>query len=52
MDKITQTMENVVGCKCFEAGVHINNPIENSYRDGLGRMTQTLDIVVVIHILI
>ena len=52
MDKITLTLENVVWCKYFEAGVHINNPIKNSYQDGLGRMTQTLDHVVVVHILI
>jgi hypothetical protein len=52
MDKITQILENVVRCKYFEAGVHIKNPIKNSYHDGLGRTTQTLDHVVVIHILI
>ena len=41
MDKITQILENhVVRCKYFEAGVHINNPIKDSYKDGLGR---TLD---------
>jgi hypothetical protein len=28
------------------------NPIKNSYDDGLGRTTQTLDHVVVVHILI
>ena len=28
------------------------NPIKNSYQDGLGRTTQTLDHVVVVHILI
>jgi hypothetical protein len=33
-------------------GVHIKNPIKNSYQDGLGRTTQTLDHVVVVHILI
>jgi hypothetical protein len=49
MDKITQILENVVRCKYFEAGVHIKNPIKNSYQDGLGRMTQTLDHVVVVH---
>jgi hypothetical protein len=44
MDKITRILENnVVRCTYFEAGVHINNPIKNSYQDGLGRMTQTLD---------
>ena len=43
MDKITQILENVVRCKYFEAGVHIKNPIKNSYQDGLGRTTQTLD---------
>jgi hypothetical protein len=32
-------------------GVHIKNPMKNSYQDGLGRMTQTLDHVVVVHIL-
>ena len=52
MDKITQILENVVRCKYFEAGVHIKNPIKNSYQDGLGRMTQTLDHVVVVHMLI
>ena len=46
--KITQILENVVRCKYFEAGVHI----ENSYQDGLGRTTQTLHHVVVVHILI
>ena len=45
-------MENVVSCKYFEAGVHIKNLIKNSYQDGLGRTTQTLDCVVVVHILI
>jgi hypothetical protein len=45
-------LENVVRCKYFEAGVHIKNPIKNSYQDGLGRTTQTLDHVVVVHILI
>ena len=43
MDKITRILENVVRCKYFEAGVHIKNPITNSYEDGLGRTTQTLD---------
>jgi hypothetical protein len=52
MDKITQILENVVRCKYCEAGVHIKNPIKNSYQDGLGRTTQTLDHVVVVHILI
>ena len=52
MDKITQILENVVKCKCFEAGVYIKNPIKNSYPVGLVRTTQTLDHVVVIHILI
>jgi hypothetical protein len=51
MDKITQILKNVARCKCFEAGVHIKNPIKNSYQDGLGRTTQTLDHVVVVHIL-
>ena len=41
MDKITQWLENVVRCNYFEAGVHIKNPIKNSYQDGLGRTTQT-----------
>jgi hypothetical protein len=50
MDKITQILEDVVRCKYFEAGVHIKNPIKNSHQDGLGRTTQTLDHVVVIHI--
>jgi hypothetical protein len=52
MDKITHILENVVRCKCFEAGIPIKNPIKNSYQDGLGRTTQTLDHVVVVHILI
>ena len=53
MDKITYILENVVRCKYFEAGVHIKNLIKNSsYQDGLGRTTQTLDHVVVVHILI
>ena len=52
MDKITRILENVVRCKYFEAGVHIKNPIKNSYEDGLGRTTQTLHHVVVLHILI
>jgi hypothetical protein len=52
MDKITRILENVVRCKYFEAGVHIKNPIKNSYQDGLGRTAQTLDHVVVVHILI
>ena len=50
MDKITHILENVVRCKYYEAGVHIKNPIKNSYQDG--RTTQTLDRVVVDHILI
>jgi len=52
MHKITQILENVVRCKYFEAGVHIKNPIKNSYQDGLGRTIQTLDHVVVVRILI
>ena len=52
MDEITQILENVVRCKYFEVGVHIKNPIKYSYQDGLGRMTQTLDHVVVVHVLI
>ena len=52
MDKITQILENVARCKYFEADVHVKNPIKNSYQDGLGRTTQTLDHVVVIYILI
>ena len=52
MDKITQILETVVRCKYFEAGVHIKNPMKNSYQDGLGRTTQILDPVVVVHILI
>jgi hypothetical protein len=52
MDKITQMLENVVRCKYFEAGVHIKNPIKNSNRDGSGRTLQTLDHVIVVHILI
>ena len=51
MDKITRILENVVRCKYFEAGVHIKNPIR-THQDGLGRTTQTLDHVVVVHILI
>jgi hypothetical protein len=51
MDKITHILENVVRCKYFEAGVHIKNPFKNSYQDGLGRTTQTLDHVVVVHII-
>ena len=49
MDKITHILENIVRCKYFEAGVHIKNPIKNSCQDGLGRTTQTLEHVVVIH---
>ena len=52
MDRITEILENVVRCKYFEVGVHIRNPIKNSYQDGLGRTTQILDHVVVVHILI
>ena len=52
MEKITHILENVVRCKYFEASGHIKHPIKNSYQHGLGRMTQTLDHVVVIHILI
>jgi hypothetical protein len=52
MDKLTQILENAVRCKCFEAGVYIKNPIKNAYQDDLGRTTQTLDHVVVVHILI
>ena len=51
MDIITQILQNVVKCKYFKAGVHIKKPIKNSYQDGLGRTTQTLDHVVVVHIL-
>jgi hypothetical protein len=36
----------------LQVGVHIKNPIKNSYEGGLGRTTQTLDHVVVVHILI
>jgi len=52
MDRITQILEDVVRCKYSEVGVHVKNPIKNSYKDGLGRTTQTLDHVVVVHILI
>jgi hypothetical protein len=52
MDKITHILENVVKCKYFEVGVHIKNPIKNSYEDGLGMTTQTLNHVVVVHVLI
>jgi hypothetical protein len=45
-------LENVVRCKYFEAGVHIRNQIKNSYEDGLGRTTQRLDHIVVVHILL
>ena len=30
----THISENVVRCKYFEVGVHIKNPIKNSYQDG------------------
>ena len=43
MDKITQILENVGRCKYIEVGVHIKNPIKNSYQDSLGRTIQTLD---------
>jgi hypothetical protein len=49
---MTQILENVVRCKYFEVGVYIKNPIKNSYEDGLGRTTQTVDHVVVVHVLI
>ena len=52
MYKTPQILENIVRCEYFEVGVHIKNPIKNSYQDGLGNMTQTLDHVVVVHILI
>jgi hypothetical protein len=52
VDKTTQILESVVRCKYFEEGVHVKNPIKNSYQDGLGRIIQTLDHVVVVHILI
>jgi hypothetical protein len=55
MDKITHILENVVRCKHFEhleAGVHIKNPIKNSFQDDLGRTTQTLENIVMVHILI
>jgi hypothetical protein len=53
MDKITQILENVVRCKLYlEAGVHIKNPIKNSYQDCLGKTTQTLDHVFVVHLVI
>ena len=52
MDKTTQILENVVRCKYIETGGHIKNPIKNSYQDRLGRTTQTLDHVVVVHITI
>ena len=52
MDKITQIFENVVRCKYFEVGVHMKNPVKNSYQGGLGKTTQTLDHVVVVHMLI
>ena len=34
----------------LSTGVHMKNPFNNSYQDGLGRTTQTLDHVVVVHI--
>ena len=43
MDKITQILENVVRCKYIEAGVHVKNPIKNSYQDDSNRTIQTLD---------
>ena len=52
MNKITQILEHAVRGKYFEAGVHIKNPIKNSYQDGLGRTTQTLNHVVVVLIFI
>ena len=52
MDKITRILENVVRCKYYETGAHIKYPIKNSYQDGLGRTTQTLDHIVMVHILI
>ena len=52
MDETTQILENVLRCKYFDVGVHIKNPMKKSYQDGLGRSTQTLDHVVVVHILI
>ena len=42
MDKITQILENVVRSKYLEAGIHIKDPIKNSYQDGLGRTTQNI----------
>ena len=39
--KITLILENVVRWKYFEGGVHMKNPIKNSYQGGLGRTTQT-----------
>ena len=50
--KSHRVLENVVRCKYFEAGVQIKNLIKNSYQDGLGRSTQTLDHVIVVHIFI
>ncbi len=47
LDKITHVLENDVRCKYLKAGVHIKNPIKNSYQDGLRRTTPTLDSVVV-----
>jgi hypothetical protein len=43
MDRITQILENVVRCKYFN--------LKHSYQDGLGNTTQTLEHVVVVHIL-
>ena len=42
MDKITQILEIVVRCKYFEAGVHIKDPMKNSYQDGLGGKTPNI----------
>jgi hypothetical protein len=36
-------LKNVVICKHFEAGVDSKRPTNNSYEDGLGRKTQTLN---------
>jgi hypothetical protein len=52
MDKITYILKIIVRWKYFEAGIQIKNPIKNSYQDGLGRTTQALEHVVVVHILI
>jgi hypothetical protein len=52
MDKQHKILGYSVRCKYIEAGVHIRNPIKNSYQNGLGGTTPTLGDVVGVHILI